>query len=282
MKNKTKIIITFVILIIVLVVVFLFLNKKSSSDVKVQENTLKYVKKYMDDTGRDEVSVKALLENGYMENTDEDECNIYNKEDITIKKLKNDCDMALELAKMPVIEVEGQNVWHNTEQVFTVKLKNGGNKYYQEKDIKNVTWYSFDDDLNMESRTLSVGNDARNVPVTVLISFGDAEFEHTFNVLIDKEAPVLVNKILDDAIVAEYDDAAGVSNIYYYASTDEVAPSKNMMIENINDELTCDKEYNVWAYAKDYAGNESDISYLGKYIKCNIENKSVTVEGKGR
>jgi len=65
---------------------------------------------------------------------------------------------------------------------------------------------------------------------------------------------------------------------YYYFSENNEVPNKSDFKDRIED-LACDKTYNVWSYATDMAGNESEIQYLGNYTRCiTISSGSVSEE----
>lgn len=285
MKTKNKIIVVCGAIIVgVIIGLVIYINVgHSQSDVKQGETKLnKYIQAYYNDTLENEVSVEALLENGYISNTNENRCDIYVIDNDKINKKETDCDKSKELAKRPIIELITSNnfklnEWNKNGGTIKVKLKNGGNSYYKEKDINSVEWYSIDGSINSVNNEIEI-TDNMNTTLNVMINFEDVSYVKETKVMVDVEAPIYKSSNLKDSFLVTYEDNYFLNKKYYYFSENNEAPNKSDFKDKIDD-LACDKTYNVWSYATDMAGNESGIQYLGNYTRCiTISSGSVSEE----
>lgn len=285
MKKINKIIVVCGAIIVgVIIGLVIYINVgHSQSDVKQGETKLnEYIQAYYNDTLENEVSVEALLENGYISNTNENRCNIYVIDNDKINKKETDCDKSKELAKRPIIELITSNnfklnEWNKNGGTIKVKLKNGGNSYYKEKNINSVEWYSIDGSINSVNNELEI-TDNMNTTLNVMINFDDVSYVKETKVMVDVDAPIYKSSNLKDSFLVTYEDNFFLNKKYYYFSENNEAPNKSDFKDRIED-LACDKTYNVWSYATDMAGNESEIQYLGNYTKCiTISSGSVSEE----
>lgn len=285
MKTKNKIIVVCGVIIVgVIIGLVIYINVgHSQSDVKQGETKLnEYIQAYYNDTLENEVSVEALLENGYISNTNENRCNIYVIDNDKINKKETDCDKSKELAKRPIIELITSNnfklnEWNKNGGTIKVKLKNGGNSYYKEKNINSVEWYSIDGSINSVNNELEI-TDNMNTTLNVMINFDDVSYVKETKVMVDVDAPIYKSSNLKDSFLVTYEDNFFLNKKYYYFSENNEAPNKSDFKDRIED-LACDKTYNVWSYATDMAGNESEIQYLGNYTRCiTINSGSVSEE----
>lgn len=285
MKKINKIIVVCVAIIVgVIIGLVIYINVgHSQSDVKQGETKLnEYIQAYYNDTLETEVSVEALLENGYISNTNENRCNIYVIDNDKINKKETDCDKSKELAKRPIIELITSNnfklnEWNKNGGTIKVKLKNGGNSYYKEKNINSVEWYSIDGSINSVNNEIEI-TDNMNTTLNVMINFDDVSYVKETKVMVDVEAPIYKSSNLKDSFLVTYEDNYFLNKKYYYFSENNEAPNKSDFKDRIDD-LACDKTYNVWSYATDMAGNESEIQYLGNYTRCiTISSGSVSEE----
>lgn len=285
MKTKNKIyVVCGAIIVGVIIGLVIYINVgHSQSDVKQGETKLnEYIQAYYNDTLENEVSVEALLENGYITNTNENICDIYVIDNDKISKKETDCDKSKELAKRPIIELITSdnfklNEWNKNGGTIKVKLKNDGNSYYKEKDINSVEWYSIDGSVNSVSNELEI-TDNINTTLNVMINFDDVSYVKETKVMVDVEAPIYKSSNLKDSVLVTYEDNYFLNKKYYYFSENNEAPNKSDFKDRIDD-LACDKTYNVWSYATDMAGNESEIQYLGNYTRCiTISSGSVSEE----
>lgn len=285
MKKINKIIVVCGAIIVgVIIGLVIYINVgHSQSDVKQGETKLnEYIQAYYNDTLENEVSVEALLENGYISNTNENRCNIYVIDNDKINKKETDCDKSKELAKRPIIELITSNnfklnEWNKNGGTIKVKLKNGGNSYYKEKNINSVEWYSIDGSINSVNNELEI-TDNMNTTLNVMINFDDVSYVKETKVMVDVDAPIYKSSNLKDSFLVTYEDNFFLNKKYYYFSENNEAPNKSDFKDRIDD-LACDKTYNVWSYATDMAGNESEIQYLGNYTKCiTISSGSVSEE----
>lgn len=285
MKKINKIIVVCGAIIVgVIIGLVIYINVgHSQGDVKQGETKLnEYIQAYYNDTLENEVSVEALLENGYISNTNENRCNIYVIDNDKINKKEIDCDKSKELAKRPIIELITSNnfklnEWNKNGGTIKVKLKNGGNSYYKEKDINSVEWYSIDGSINSVNNELEI-TDNMNTTLNVMINFEDVSYVKETKVMVDVEAPIYKSSNLKDSFLVTYEDNYFLNKKYYYFSENNEAPNKSDFKDRIDD-LACDKTYNVWSYATDMAGNESEIQYLGNYTRCiTISSGSVSEE----
>lgn len=285
MKNRNKIIIVcgaVVVGALTGLVIYKNIDHKPSENNKEETKLSKYFQDYYNDTLETEVSIEALIENGYISNTNENRCNIYVIDNDKISKKETDCDKAKELAKRPIIELVTSdnfklNEWNKNGGTIKVKLKNGGNTYYKEKDINSVEWYSNDGSINNVNNELEV-NDNTNTTLNVMVNFEDVSYVKETKVMVDVEAPVYKSSDLKENFMVTYEDNYFLNKKYYYFSENNETPNKNDFSDRIED-LACDKTYNVWSYATDMAGNESEIQYLGNYTRCiTISSGSVSEE----
>lgn len=285
MKTKNKIIVVCGAIIVgVIIGLVIYINVgHSQSDVKQGETKLnEYIQAYYNDTLENEVSVEALLENGYITNTNENRCDIYVIDNDKINKKETDCDKSKKLAKRPIIELITSNnfklnEWNKNGGTIKVKLKNDGNSYYKEKDINSVEWYSIDGSVNSVSNELEI-TDNINTTLNVMINFDDVSYVKETKVMVDVDAPIYKSSNLKDSFLVTFEDNYFLNKKYYYFSENNEAPNKSDFKDRIDD-LACDKTYNVWSYATDMAGNESEIQYLGNYTRCiTISSGSVSEE----
>lgn len=285
MKKINKIIVVCGAIIVgVIIGLVIYINVgHSQSDVKQGETKLnEYIQAYYNDTLETEVSVEALLENGYITNTNENICDIYVIDNDKINKKETDCDKSKKLAKRPIIELITSNnfklnEWNKNGGTIKVKLKNGGNSYYKEKDINSVEWYSIDGSINSVNNELEI-TDNMNTTLNVMINFDDVSYVKETKVMVDVDAPIYKSSNLKDSFLVTYEDNYFLNKKYYYFSENNEAPNKSDFKDRLED-LACDKTYNVWSYATDMAGNESEIQYLGNYTKCiTISSGSVSEE----
>lgn len=285
MKKINKIIVVCGAIIVGVIIGFvIYINVgHSQSDVKQGETKLnEYIQAYYNDTLETEVSVEALLENGYISNTNENRCDIYVIDNDKINKKETDCDKSKKLAKRPIIELITSNnfklnEWNKNGGTIKVKLKNGGNSYYKEKDINSVEWYSIDGSINSVNNEIEI-TDNMNTTLNVMINFDDVSYVKETKVMVDVEAPIYKSSNLKDSFLVTYEDNYFLNKKYYYFSENNEAPNKSDFKDRIED-LACDKTYNVWSYATDMAGNESEIQYLGNYTRCiTISSGSVSEE----
>lgn len=285
MKKINKIIVVCGAIIVgVIIGLVIYINVgHSQSDVKQGETKLnEYIQAYYNDTLENEVSVEALLENGYISNTNENICDIYVIDNDKINKKETDCDKSKKLAKRPIIELITSNnfklnEWNKNGGTIKVKLKNGGNSYYKEKDINSVEWYSIDGSINSVNNELEI-TDNMNTTLNVMINFEDVSYVKETKVMVDVDAPIYKSSNLKDSFLVTYEDNYFLNKKYYYFSESNEAPNKSDFKDRIDD-LACDKTYNVWSYATDMAGNESEIQYLGNYTRCiTISSGSVSEE----
>ena len=285
MKTKNKIIVVcaaIIVGVIIGLVIYKNIDHKPSENNKEKTELSKYFQDYYNDTLETEVSIEALLENGYITNTNENICDIYVIDNDKISKKETDCDKSKELAKRPIIELITSdnfklNEWNKNGGTIKVKLKNDGNSYYKEKDINSVEWYSIDGSVNSVSKELEI-TDNINTTLNVMINFDDVSYVKETKVMVDVEAPIYKSSNLKDSVLVTYEDNYFLNKKYYYFSENNEAPNKSDFKDRIED-LACDKTYNVWSYATDMAGNESEIQYLGNYTRCiTISSGSISEE----
>lgn len=285
MKKINKIIVVcgaIIVGVIIGFVIYKNIDYKSSEKIYEETKLSKYLQDYYNDTLETEVSVEALLENGYITNTNENRCNIYVIDNDKINKKETDCDKSKKLAKRPIIELITSdnfklNEWNKNGGTIKVKLKNGGNSYYKEKDINSVEWYSIDGSVNSVNNELEI-TDNMNTTLNVMINFDDVSYVKETKVMVDVEAPIYKSSNLKDSFLVTYEDNYFLNKKYYYFSENNDAPNKSDFKDRIED-LACDKTYNVWSYATDMAGNESEIQYLGNYTRCITISSGSVSEG---
>lgn len=285
MKTKNKIYVVcgaIIVGVIIGLVIYKNIDHKPSENNKEKTELSKYFQDYYNDTLETEVSVESLIENGYITNTNENICDIYVIDNDKINKKETDCDKSKKLAKRPIIELITSdnfklNEWNKNGGTIKVKLKNGGNSYYKEKDINSVEWYSIDGSINSVNNELEI-TDNMNTTLNVMINFDDVSYVKETKVMVDVDAPIYKSSNLKDSFLVTFEDNYFLNKKYYYFSENNEAPNKSDFKDRLED-LACDKTYNVWSYATDMAGNESEIQYLGNYTRCiTISSGSVSEE----
>lgn len=285
MKKINKIIVVcgaIIVGVIIGLVIYKNIDHKPSENNKEKTELSKYFQDYYNDTLETEVSVESLIENGYISNTNENICDIYVIDNDKINKKETDCDKSKKLAKRPIIELITSdnfklNEWNKNGGTIKVKLKNGGNSYYKEKDINSVEWYSIDGSINSVNNEIEI-TDNMNTTLNVMINFDDVSYVKETKVMVDVDAPIYKSSNLKDSFLVTYEDNYFLNKKYYYFSENNEAPNKSDFKDRLED-LACDKTYNVWSYATDMAGNESEIQYLGNYTRCiTISSGSVSEE----
>lgn len=278
MKKKKWIIIAICFLIIISGITIIVIAKNKNKQV-VDTSLLDASKQYFNDTKSNITSVMALLENDYLDSTKENKCDILELIDDNVKFKENNCELATEIAKKPVILINTTNdfaidKWNKKGTTLSFKLKNDGNSYYKLEDIKSVSWISLvDNTTNEYTKKISDKNIVDKYEL--LVEFNDLVITYNFDVLVDMEAPKLINKELDGEIFAEYEDNYELNNIYYFISKDNKAPQVEDMSTNNNISFECNETYYAWSYATDKAGNSSNIDYLGSYTNI-CEKPSVS------
>lgn len=206
MKKINKIIVVCGAIIVGVIIGFVIYKNvgHSKSDVKQGKTKLnEYIQAYYNDTLETEVSVESLIENGYITNTNENICDIYVIDNDKINKKETDCDKSKKLAKRPIIELITSNnfklnEWNKNGGTIKVKLKNGGNSYYKEKDINSVEWYSIDGSINTVNNELKI-TDNMNTTLNVMINFDDVSYVKETKVMVDVEAPIYKSSNLKDS-----------------------------------------------------------------------------------
>lgn len=274
MKKINKIIVVcgaIIVGVIIGLVIYKNIDHKPSENNKEKTELSKYFQDYYNDTLETEVSVESLIENGYITNINENICDIYVIDNDKINKKETDCDKSKKLAKRPIIELITSNnfklnEWNKNGGTIKVKLKNGGNSYYKEKDINSVEWYSIDGSINSFNNEIEI-TDNMNTTLNVMINFDDVSYVKETKVMVDVDAPIYKSSNLKDSFLVTYEDNYFLNKKYYYFSENNEAPNKSDFKDRLED-LACDKTYNVWSYATDMAGNESEIQYLGNYTRC--------------
>ena len=223
MKTKNKIYVVcgaIIVGVIIGLVIYKNIDHKPSENNKEKTELSKYFQDYYNDTLETEVSIEALLENGYITNTNENICDIYVIDNDKISKKETDCDKSKELAKRPIIELITSdnfklNEWNKNGGTIKVKLKNDGNSYYKEKDINSVEWYSIDGSVNSVSNELEI-TDNINTTLNVMINFDDVSYVKETKVMVDVEAPIYKSSNLKDSVLVTYEDNYFLNKKYYY------------------------------------------------------------------
>ena len=82
---------------------FKIFNHEQETNVNEKTQLSKYFLEYFNDTLEEEVSVEALIENGYISNTNENQSNIYVNKDNKIRKKETNSEKAKEIAKKIIV-----------------------------------------------------------------------------------------------------------------------------------------------------------------------------------
>lgn len=284
MKKKNLIIVGSIILVIIITLVIVLVILENIN--KTQKDYIDEAKEYFKDTSYTETSIWALLENGYLKETEEDKCAIIEIDANDVKISGNDCSKAEEYAKQPIVKITTSNdfkinSWNKNETTLSYSLKNNGNSYYNKDDVTGVIWINHETDGREKADTLTVSKVNTNVTYTLQIVFKNGEnvLTQDFDILIDLDAPSLVDNFINpNQLFANYEDFSGVDKIYYALTESKREPQKEEFKDQNNLDMECDKTYYAWSYAKDLAGNESSIDYLGDYT---LECQKVTFSSDG-
>lgn len=290
MKIKKKnILILFVALVVIILGVILgFVFRKEDNPSKDEEPIFSAAKDYFADTDKTEVSAQALIENGYLEKS-ENTCLLFALKDGQVVSSGEDCQKAEEYSKDPVLLLHATddfivNEWNTKGTVLSFSLKNGGNKTYQTEEIDTVTWFNETTGETFEGETLRVEKQNREETYLLSVSFKDESYviDKRFRILIDQEVPVMEEYHFGNRnIAAAYRDFSGIQKIYYAVTEIKDAPKKEDMRESDNVKMECEKIYYGWSYAVDLAGNESPMQYLGEYANHCESQGSVGTSGGG-
>lgn len=276
MKRKQLIIGSVILIILGIILIFFFTTKKkeeSHDDSKLIEAA----QKYFEETLNKEVYVETLIENGYLDSSNER--NILIKEDgDRILKEKGDSKKAEEESKKPIIIITNSNdfninEWNKSGTKITVSLKNDGNSYYKKEDITNVAWVDESTGKQFFSDTIEISDSQINKSYLVYIEFkdGDLILEKRITIKVDNEPPkIVLNNFSKTGRIAIYEDESDNIKVFATISEKNEEPDKESMLEESDFTFDCDKKYYAWSYAVDEIGNESEITFLGEYkTKCN-------------
>lgn len=283
MKNKKIILLIGAIFLGILIGVISFISISKINAKKENQELEKAARAYFNDTFNSEVYAEVLVENGYLKKYDK-KCILIKNESNEIVTEKSNCDKAYEEAKKPVIILSTTNdfkinEWNVIGTEMTFSFKNGGNSYYKESDITNVKWILESVGGFKEGSILNVDNTNQNQTFTLQIELknGELVIEKKIDIKVDNEAPVLKGKIISwNSLIASYSDYSKVTGFYKVTEQNE-KPSKDEMTHSLELDFECDKTYYGWAYAKDEAGNETDIEFVGEYIPKCVDNE-VTID----
>lgn len=289
-KNKKKlivfIIITFCIIIIssFLIYYFLFFKKnKLENEDSSEKIVLKGAEQYfIDNMDTYEVSIDALIKNKYLSNQyGYDNCNLITKKQDLIE-ITNiiDCEKSLEYTKYPVVLINGYDIdgykvnindWNKDNIKIVYEFKNNEESFYKEDDIINMTWFDLDGNILSESNELFANNINGITKVRLSLMFKDYNYNKTFTLKIDKKAPILKKTLVNNNFpYAYYEDDFAFNSVLYFESKKELKEFDKTKFCTIEKEYECGVMYYIYSYANDLAGNESEISFLGKYsYDCN-------------
>lgn len=280
MKNKKTIILIAAIILGILIGIILFFTiskvkiKKENSDIE------KAARNYFSETLDSEVFIETLIENGYLKSSNK-KCILVKEVEGKITSEKSNCEKAEEEASKPVVILTTSNdfkvnEWNKEGTTINLSFKNGGNSHYKESDITSVKWLLESVGGFIEGNTLNVDDVNQNSTFKLQIELKDQELviEKVINIKVDNEVPVLKAKMIGwNSLIASYNDFSKVTG-YYKVTEENKEPSKKEMEHSLNLNYECGKTYYGWAYAKDEAGNETDIEYIGEY-----EAKCISVSG---
>ncbi|MEG0977568.1 MAG: hypothetical protein RSF02_03345 [Bacilli bacterium] len=282
-KWKKLIIVIVLIILIVLFITFLTFYVRRNKEIKNvnQELTLLDAsKKYFFDNDVFETSLETLFVNNYIDNYYEyNKCTIIKKEELKITD-NIDCEKSANYSIYPVILVNAFNVdgntvdlleWHKNDVVIKFDFLETEHSKYKESDIKKVSWMDLDGNVLSNERDFYVKGVNGVTDIRLSIEFENLYYNKIFNIKIDDKAPILLNSsIINNYPFAFYEDDFLFDKVFYFASKYEINKFDKSMfsIKQIN--YNCGEDYFIYSYAKDLAGNESEISYLGKvsYV-CN-------------
>ncbi len=274
MKNKKIILLVAAIILGILIGVMAFFSISKMNTKKENQEIEKAAKEYFDDTFNSEVYIETLVENGYLKSSDK-KCVLVKTKDGKITTEKSNCEKAEDEAKKPVVILTASNdfkinEWNKEGTTIAMSFKNGGNSYYKESDILSIKWISLSTGGFIEGNTLNIDNANQNETFKLQIDLKDElVIEKEINIKVDNEKPVLKTKMMSwNSLVASYNDFSKVTG-YYKVTEENVKPEKSDMTHKLNLDFECGKKYYGWAYAKDEAGNETDIEFIGEYEpKC--------------
>lgn len=267
--NKKKIIVPIVVMLILLGsgIVYLLVNKSSNENEIILEKTeesdavfLQAAKDLLKYSNLEKVTGQILIDAGLLSEgyvlynddvVDYDNEDYYESE--TISK---------EINEEPTLLIRNYKSSENTEySVFvsdnhTIKLELLNVDGYEFKGIYTEMDEKISDSASINVKELKNG---------IYKYYYDETFIE-FTVHIDNDAPILGFSTFHDGLISvNFEDVSG-NRIYYMYSTDSKDKTNKEEFQLMEDiELVCNTTYTVYVYAKDFAGNESDIYNLSTF-----------------
>lgn len=283
MKNKNKrniIIIVSISLLILLLLLALILgfNKRNNKEKDNYEDIIiKSAEAYFTDNyDQEETSINVLLVNKYIKEAyGYDTCTIIQNKDGNINLTKEvDCEKSNLFSVNPVIIINGKdtngfkidfNDWQQNNVNLSFDIKSGGSNNLKQEDIVKYTWLDLDGNVLGENKDILINNLEGVIDIRLNIQFKTFDFNKIFQLKVDNTAPLLVSSSMDNNFpIAYYVDNLAFNSVLYFASEKEVKEFDKTKFCIIQDEYESGKTYFIYSYANDFAGNESEISYLGK------------------
>lgn len=275
-RNLVIILIVLIIIFIVSIVGYFVLNNIHYSNIKKGASSW-----YKDHNGEyDKTTIGALYENGYINNNKSLivkknlNCRVinFNNEKVSISK-EYDCNLNDKMKVIPTMNVKFLNdnnfSFDSGDWIGNYRVSlNFKNDLYNDDDISSIKFYG-PYDIILENNVIM--NDYIDGDYVIEVCFKNNTCTHKDVVLrVDTTAPIYnSSNVNDNYFEALYsDEESGVRDVYYYISESDTPPEDiSLFSKKEYLKFEKDKEYNVFSIAYNYAGINSDISYIGKVKK---------------
>mgnify|MGYP005795243679 FL=1 len=189
---------------------------------------------------------------------------------------EENCNLNEELKKVPIIQIKMTNVSDNTEYRENT---------WTSSDVKvDVYFKNNQAPINISSMYITLNSqpiitenliikadENKNDTYTINLVLEDGSiYTKNFEILIDTTAPTYINADMSnndfDAIFE--DNESGIGDILYYVSNTTYPPTTvEQFTPKEEIQINSDQTYHVWAIATNYANINSEITYLGEYVR---------------
>lgn len=188
---------------------------------------------------------------------------------------EEDCKLNEELKSVPIIKINLKNVvddttynpneWTSSDVKVEIEFKNN-------KKPNNISQIYLSHSLDPMNEELVITTDTyiNDIYIINLVLEDGSVYSKEFNTKIDKTPPAFVNKemINNDYNAIFEDNESGIRDILYYVSNTTYPPTTvEQFTPKEEIQINSDQTYHVWAIATNYANINSEITYLGEYVR---------------
>ena len=280
--NKKRIIaISLIFLIVIILIICIVLSITNNN--KIKNATLSW---YNDQNKiYNKTTIGALYQNGYINSNKtlfikkDISCQVIEiKDDKVVITNNNDCNLNEEMEKVPTIMLDliktndnskyDPNTWTSSDIKIELSYKNNNVK---QSDINRIyLTKNYQENSNDNSLIISSDSNINDIYTVNLMLNDGSVYSKDFTLMIDKTKPELTDiKVTDNDYNAYFEDKeSNISEILYYVSNTEYAPTKIEQFElKENIEINNDTTYYIWASAINNAGIHADFVKLGEFSK---------------